>query len=168
MSRAVEDAAARLGADPLEPPARWDNLVAAARLINDYEGARTHEARYREFGARLGARLAQLIERGLATPTSQYDEALATVRAMRDMVAEYFARYTAILSPAATGPAPAGLESTGDPANNAAWTALGVPAIAVPLPVDGPPLGLQIVAAWDGDDELTALAAAVEQRLSLQ
>ena len=73
--------------------------------------------------------------------------------------------YPAILSPAATGPAPAGLDSTGDPANNAPWTALGVPAISVPLAVEGAPLGVQITAAWGRDDALVAVAAQLETQI---
>ena len=57
-----------------------------------------------------------------------------------------------ILAPAATGPAPLGLSFTGDASMNSPWTAMGVPAITVPMPVgDGLPLGLQITAA-PGDD----------------
>ena len=60
------------------------------------------------------------------------------------------------------GPAPAGLESTGDPSHNAPWTALGVPAISVPLPVERGPLGVQMAAAWGRDDALVAVAAELE------
>ena len=74
-----------------------------------------------------------------------------------------FWEYPAIVGPAAMGPAPAGLTSTGDPAINAPWTALGVPAITVPLPVPGAPLGLQINAAWGRDDALVAVAAHAER-----
>jgi Asp-tRNA(Asn)/Glu-tRNA(Gln) amidotransferase A subunit family amidase len=40
-----------------------------------------------------------------------------------------------------------------------------VPAISVPLPVDGAPLGLQITAAWGRDDALISVAAQAEQLL---
>jgi len=77
-----------------------------------------------------------------------------------------FWEYPAILSPAATGPAPAGFESTGDPSNNAPWTALGVPAISIPLATEGAPLGLQLTAAWGRDDALVAVAEHAEQLLA--
>jgi Asp-tRNA(Asn)/Glu-tRNA(Gln) amidotransferase A subunit family amidase len=165
MRHAVEDAAAALGARALDPPEGWHELVDAARRVNDYEGARTHESRYREFGVRLGARLAELIERGLITPAAQCADALDHIHRMRQTMAGYFAGYDAILSPSATGAAPAGFASTGDPRNNAAWTALGVPAISLPLPVNGAPLGLQIAAPWHHDDQLVSLAADLEERL---
>ena len=167
---AMEDAIAQLRAgglaiDSVDPPAGWERLAAAALTINDYEGARTHAARYREFGEGIGARLAELVRRGLATAEEEYAAARAHVEGMRVELARVFTEYPAILSPAATGPAPAGLGSTGDPAANAPWTALGVPAISVPLPVEGPPMGLGITAASGRDDALVAIARQVEELL---
>ena len=137
----------------------WERLTRAAFLINEYEGARTYEPRYREFGERLGAKLAAVIRRGLATTAADYDAAIAQVAAMRDRMSVVFSKFDVILSDAATGPPPAGLETTGDPAANAPWTALGVPAICVPR--DGELVGLQITAAWGQDDALVAHAATL-------
>lgn len=65
-----------------------------------------------------------------------------------------------ILTPAATGPAPIGLASTGDARMNAPWTALGTPAVAVPMPVaKGLPLGLQLTA--DRGQDAKVIQAAV-------
>lgn len=170
MERAVNDAAERLSAgglpvDRLDLPAGWDRMLTAIRTINDYEGARTHEVRHREFGQRIGRKLAELVEAGLAIPYSRYETALARVGQMRRSMERVFLEYSLVLSPAATGPAPAGYQSTGDPLHNMAWTALGVPSISIPLPTTGAPLGLQISAAWDHDDELVAAAALVESRM---
>ena len=153
--------------DRIELPPVFDQLLPAARLINDYEGARTHEERWKEHGERIGARLAQLVREGLAIPAEKYQAALATVAQAKREMAEVFRHAPVILTPAATGPAPLGLASTGDPRMNAPWTALGVPAISVPLPVgDGPPLGLQLTADAGRDAMLLAVAAAVAQGLS--
>jgi Asp-tRNA(Asn)/Glu-tRNA(Gln) amidotransferase A subunit family amidase len=137
----------------------WDRLTRAAFLINEYEGSRTYEQRYREFGERLGAKLAALIRRGLGIPEDEYRAATAHVTAMRGRLSAVFSDHDVILSDAATGPAPAGFETTGDPAANAPWTALGVPAICVPR--DGSLVGLQITAAWGEDDALAAFAATL-------
>ena len=68
--------------------------------------------------------------------------------------------------PAAMGPAPLGLTSTGDPRMNGPWTALGVPAISIPMPVgDALPLGLQLTAAHGGDARLLRAAVRVHQIL---
>jgi Asp-tRNA(Asn)/Glu-tRNA(Gln) amidotransferase A subunit family amidase len=170
MERAVDQAVERLRAsglevDRMDPPAGWDGLLAAARTVNAYEGARSHSERYREFGERIGVRLAALVREGLAIAEGEYRAALEHIAAMRTVVAQIFREYPAILSPAAAGPAPEGLASTGDPAHNAPWTALGLPAISVPLPVNGGPMGLQIVGAWGRDDALVAVAAQAEQLL---
>jgi Asp-tRNA(Asn)/Glu-tRNA(Gln) amidotransferase A subunit family amidase len=149
----------------IDPPDGFDRLLPASRLINDYEGARTHEARWREYGERIGLKLAALVQHGLGIPRSQYDEALDTVSRMRRVMEAFFAEYSTALTPAATGPASLGLESTGDPRMNAPWTALGVPAISVPMPVDGPPIGLQITAASGRDAALLETAVQVESAL---
>ena len=148
--------------DEIPTPEGWDRLQSATRTINRYEGARSHRARLEEFGDRIGPELARLVRAGLRLTDSEYEDARAYVENMKMKVASLFWDYPAILTPAAAGPAPAGLSSTGDPAHNAPWTALGVPAISVPLPVDGPPLGLQMAAAWGRDDALVAVAAQLE------
>ena len=68
-----------------------------------------------------------------------------------------------ILTPSAPGEAPAGLERTGEPVFNAAWTALHVPCVTVPVghgPL-GLPLGMQIVTARGQDRAALAWAAYV-------
>jgi Asp-tRNA(Asn)/Glu-tRNA(Gln) amidotransferase A subunit family amidase len=166
----IQEAVERLRAtgvrvDALDPPEGWRELIGAAFEINCYEGARTHEARYRAFGERMGARLAELIREGLFMPRERYQSAVAHVAAMRSRLEPLFTEYDVLLSPAATGPAPAGYASTGDPSNNAPWTALGVPAIGVPLPGQAPPMGLQITAATGDDDRLVLTAKQIEELL---
>ena len=72
------------------------------------------------------------------------------------------------LCPAALGPAPASLDSTGDPVMNLPWTYLGLPALTVPAGQadNGLPLGLQIVAAWMADEKLLAWASGIETALA--
>jgi Asp-tRNA(Asn)/Glu-tRNA(Gln) amidotransferase A subunit family amidase len=170
MTRAVHAAAERLRAggvavDEMDPPEGWDRLLDAARTVNAYEGARSHAGRYREFGDRIGVRLARLVRQGLAMAEDEYQAAMGHIAHMRGAVAQIFWEYPAILTPAAAGPAPAGLESTGDPAHNAPWSALGVPALSLPLAAEGGPLGLQMTAAWGRDDALISVAAEAERLL---
>jgi Asp-tRNA(Asn)/Glu-tRNA(Gln) amidotransferase A subunit family amidase len=69
-------------------------------------------------------------------------------------------RYDAILTTAATGTAPLGLESTGDPMFCAIWTMCGLPAVTVPLMrgANGLPLGVQLVGPRHGDARLLRTA----------
>jgi Asp-tRNA(Asn)/Glu-tRNA(Gln) amidotransferase A subunit family amidase len=149
---------------PIEFPAGWTDLLAASRLVNQYEGARTHEAAWRQHGLGLGARLAQLIGDGLQLSEGQYLDALSTIAGMKQKMDRLFREYPVILTPAAPGPAPL-LDSTGDPRMNAPWTALGTPAISVPMSRPGSlPLGLQLTAR-PGDDALLldfAVSASLE------
>jgi len=149
----------------LEVPPGFDRLLDAALAINDYEGARSHRERWREFGVRIGVKLAALVERGLELPEDGYRAAQEAVESSRREFRALFGEYPLLFTPAATGAAPLGLESTGDPAANAPWTALGVPAISIPMPVDGPPLGLQATAAWGADGALLSAASEVERLL---
>jgi Asp-tRNA(Asn)/Glu-tRNA(Gln) amidotransferase A subunit family amidase len=68
--------------------------------------------------------------------------------------------------PAAPGPAPEGIDDTGDPVMNAPWTHAGVPAVSVPAgTADGLPLGLQVVGRFGADERLLARAAELEAAL---
>ncbi len=164
MSRAVESLCAQgVVVDELSAPDGWERLQAAAQAINCYEGARSQRERFEQFGDRMGKKLAALIREGLRMPQAEYEDARAHVEQMKVEVNSIFWEYPAILTPAALGPAPAGLESTGDPSPNAPWTALGVPAIAVPLPVEGGPCGVQVTGAWGRDDALVSVAAQLEE-----
>jgi Asp-tRNA(Asn)/Glu-tRNA(Gln) amidotransferase A subunit family amidase len=150
--------------DLIELPPGWQDLLAASRLVSQYEGARTHEAAWRQHGARLGAKVAQLIADGLQLPESCYSEALATITGMKQKMDVVFREYPVILTPAAPGPAPIGLDSTGDPRMNSTWTALGTPAVSVPMAWDGAlPVGLQITARRGDDAMLLDFAVAVSR-----
>lgn len=71
------------------------------------------------------------------------------------------------LTPAATGPAPRGLDSIGDPAMSAPFSLARLPAITVPAGrLDGLPVGLQLVGRPDADADLLAYALAVAGSLT--
>ncbi|TAJ81457.1 amidase [bacterium] len=74
------------------------------------------------------------------------------------------------VSPSATGPAPEGLGSTGDPAMNMPWTHAGMPTITLPagLAANGLPLGLQMVAPYKKDERLLEWAEALAKILDAQ
>ncbi|HLU03409.1 MAG TPA: hypothetical protein VKZ94_11620, partial [Advenella sp.] len=70
-----------------------------------------------------------------------------------------------ILTPSAAGTAPRGQEHTGVPAFNKMWSVLGWPCLHLPVTLgkDRMPVGVQLIADWQQDFRLLALAAIVEE-----
>ena len=111
--------------------------------------------------ARLSERLRTRIERGRAHPAARYLEALAQIPRLNEGFSElYEQKYDALLTPAATGVAPAGVASTGDPVFCSLWTMCGLPALSVPLMsgANGLPLGVQLVGPRHGEGRLLRTA----------
>lgn len=149
-------------------PPHFAQALEAVRTINQYEGARTHAQRHEEYGPAIGLKLSQLVVAGLQIPEEVYQQALETLRLARLEMAEVFQSFPVILSPAAPGPAPSGLSSTGDPRCNAPWTGLHVPALTIPIPVPKEflPMGLQMAAAPHQEALLIAAATHCQALLN--
>lgn len=71
------------------------------------------------------------------------------------------------IAPGAPGPAPLGLDSTGNGALNAPWTAAGVPTVSLPAGrnADGLPMGVQLSGRFGGDEALLARARMINRVL---
>jgi Asp-tRNA(Asn)/Glu-tRNA(Gln) amidotransferase A subunit family amidase len=170
MASAFRQALARLRAAGLSVQSidivdMLDGLRDVSRTVMFYEGARAHEERYREHGARM-ADMGELVREGLTITDAEYELARRQIAGCRSRAAGLYANTPVILVPAAPGPAPFGLTSTGDARMNAPWTALGTPAIAVPMPVSqGLPLGLQLTAIHGDDARLIRTAVRVHDIL---
>ena len=133
-------------------------LADAQHTISFYEGARFHQQRFNQYGDRLGY-LATLVREGLQISDARYNEAMRFVAQSRLRLTEMYKATPVILVPAATGPAPLGLLYTGDARMNAPWSALGTPAISIPMPVSNAmPLGLQLTADHGEDARLLRTA----------
>ena len=171
MAAAFSGALSRLRAGgvtirPVDLAGMLASLVDAQRTVMFYEGARVHEERYKEYGNRL-ADMADLVREGSQIPASRYRDALDFIGECRGKVAALYKSTPVILVPAATGPAPLGLGSTGDSRMNAPWTALGTPAISIPMPVaKGLPLGLQLTADRGEDSRVIQTAMRLERLLA--
>lgn len=140
-------------------------LIADSRTVMFYEGAQFHEARYKQYGDRLQD-MAALVREGLEIPAAKYDAARRSIAESKARVAAIYAATPIILVPAAPGPAPRGLDSTGDSRMNAPWTALGTPAISIPMPVGaGLPLGLQLTGGHGTDARVIRTAVRLHSLL---
>lgn len=165
MAKSFSDTIARLRQRGLEIRAvnlrpMLDALIEETRVVMFYEGARAHEERYQEYGDKL-LDVAELVREGLRIPDQRYLDALGAIAMYREQISAQYVSTPVILVPAATGPAPLGLKSTGDSGMNAPWTALGTPAISIPMPVKGLPMGLQLTAAHGQDSSLLRTAVRV-------
>jgi Asp-tRNA(Asn)/Glu-tRNA(Gln) amidotransferase A subunit family amidase len=142
--------------------AMLSRLHDAQNTVKLYEGARFHEQRYKQYGARLGA-IAGLVRDGLKISAGVYDQNLQFIAECRTRVAALYSETPIILVPAATGPAPLGLAETGDARMNTPWSALGTPAISIPMPVGATlPLGLQLTADRGQDARLLRTAVRLQ------
>ena len=148
-------------------PGFLDALPAALHIVMAYEAAREHGERYRMHGPAIGGKLAALLEEGIGTGQNAYTNARQTLASARDAYQQWARRHPVVATPAALGQAPQGLESSGDPCCNAPFTALGAPALSVPMPTPPGqlPMGLQLAAAPGLDALLLATASACERLL---
>lgn len=166
--KAVEAAAGALGAEEVELPAEFAELIEAQQTILAFEAARAFAWERRAHADQLSLRFRALLEEGAAVPFERYAKARKQAAACRRALAEVFKRFDALLTPAAPGEAPKGLEATGDPLFNRMWTLLGNPCVTLPG-AEGPnglPVGVQFVGALGEDDALLDVCAWAETRLA--
>jgi Asp-tRNA(Asn)/Glu-tRNA(Gln) amidotransferase A subunit family amidase len=130
------------------------------RVVMEVEAAHNLRRDHEKGGERLSPALRGLIERGRAQPAVDYTAALAGRRALNAALDPVFDEYDALVTPAAPGEPPLGLETTGDPVFCALWTYLGTPAVTLPLLQSpaGLPLGVQLVGRRGNDARLLRTA----------
>ena len=170
---ALDHAAVRLsraGAPTVEisGPPEQDGLVEAQKIVMDYESARSLSFERITRPQDLSASLRERIAIGLSHSARTYDEARRTVTLARAALPSLFRDFDALLVPAAPGAAPKGLERTGDPIFNRAWTILHLPCITLPgwRNAGGLPVGVQLVARLGDDARLLRAAAFLERALT--
>jgi Asp-tRNA(Asn)/Glu-tRNA(Gln) amidotransferase A subunit family amidase len=129
------------------------------------EFAREQADRYAMYSHLYRPRTKEIIEIG----KSISDDELAQVRAhcarLRNEIHTVMdaAGIDLWLCPPALGPAPSGIEATGDPNMNLPWTHTGQPAITLPAgnAANGLPLGVQLVGRFDADELLLTWAGPI-------
>jgi Asp-tRNA(Asn)/Glu-tRNA(Gln) amidotransferase A subunit family amidase len=138
----------------------FERAIDLHRIVMEVEMAHNLHRDYEQGAASLSAVLRKLIERGRTYPAIDYTRALAAVAPLNASLDHVFDEYDAILTPAAPGPAPRGLDSTGNPAFCTIWTYLGTPAVTLPLlqSEEGMPIGVQLIARRGNDARLLRTA----------
>jgi Asp-tRNA(Asn)/Glu-tRNA(Gln) amidotransferase A subunit family amidase len=126
------------------------------------EFAQEHAEIYARHAALYRPRTAEIVEIGKSVSTGELlalrDNILALRRELEGLMDA--AGIDLWACPAARGPAPEGLHATGDPTMNLPWTHAGLPSVTLPAgrAEAGLPLGLQLVAAFDCDEQLLGWA----------
>ena len=159
---ALEELAELLGDQCFEaelPPAFAD-APAIRERIHFAEMAKCYYSHARRGEEQLSDILRSAIQKGNAILARDYIAALDWPDVLYAGLSEVFDRCDAILTPAAVGPAPATLATTGDPLFNGTWTMCGTPAITLPAftSADGLPMGVQLVGRRGDDGRLLRTA----------
>ncbi|MBI2986657.1 MAG: amidase [Deltaproteobacteria bacterium] len=135
--------------------ARHEKMIAM-------EMARTHEVWFRQYKSLYRPQTAAIIRSGQKVKVGELAAARASCKQLRVHLEQLMAEQGLDLwiSPAATGPAPEGLDSTGSPGMNLPWTHAGLPAVCFPAgrSSNGLPLGVQLVGRFLRDDYVLTVA----------
>jgi Asp-tRNA(Asn)/Glu-tRNA(Gln) amidotransferase A subunit family amidase len=145
-----------------------DDAFEWHRLIMEAEMAASLDREWEKGRDQLSDALRTQLARGREVRALDYQRACARAARFGDGLGEMFAeRYDAILTPAAPGAAPRGLESTGDPSFCTLWTLTGLPAVTLPLMrgANGLPIGVQLVGPRHGDARLLRTARWLASRV---
>ncbi len=150
-----------------ELPDDFADLIEAHPIVMNNESARALGWELATVRHQISPPLLDRLEFGL----SQTEAALTHAYAVFERCQRAFPAATEgldiLVTPAAPGQAPAGLEWTGDPAFNFLWTSLHVPCVTVPAGTgpDGLPLGIQVVGRRNEDRATLAWAEWVAAAL---
>ena len=147
-------------------PVRLDLLLAIFSLISCGEGASVHardvalDADAMRAGARAVAEAGQLI------PAPAVVHARRLREGLRGRMDSLTGGFTALLTPAVSGPPPDREETTGPFDLQTAWSLFGYPALALPFDSGGPlPASVQVIGAMRAESRLLQTAAWIERRL---
>jgi Asp-tRNA(Asn)/Glu-tRNA(Gln) amidotransferase A subunit family amidase len=170
---AVADALGKLalaGAqiEAVEEPPGFAEIRANALVVMCAEAGGVHRERFSEKKDLYGPKLREFLERGLNAQAWEYIRALEVQRRFRQEVDRVLACFDAILTPATPAPAPAGIESTGDPSFNLPWSLSGHPVISLPcaLAPSGLPISIQLTGATLEEGRLLKFARWCEEVVS--
>jgi Asp-tRNA(Asn)/Glu-tRNA(Gln) amidotransferase A subunit family amidase len=149
--------------DFAEVRARHDVIMSA-------EAAYVHADWFKEYKDLYSTKFTELIGRGHLITNDQLKNALTAHDNFRAEIRSAFLDHNIDLwiSPSTIGPAPKGLENTGDPIMNLPWTQAGLPAINLPVGKNehGLPMGLQVVGNWYKDESLLFWAKDLEKAVA--
>ena len=148
-------------------PTAFDEAAEIRRRINFAEMAKNYYGHERRGRDAMSAVLREAMDEGKTVLARDYLAALDWPVVYNAGLESILERCDAIICPAAPGPAPTGLESTGDAIFNGLWTLCGTPAVTLPLleSGDGMPMGVQLVGRRGDDARLLRTARWLMERV---
>jgi Asp-tRNA(Asn)/Glu-tRNA(Gln) amidotransferase A subunit family amidase len=137
-----------------------ENAIDWHRAIMEADLAKNFRREYERGKNSLSETLQEMIERGQQCLAMDYNYAQEHIPALNSELDEILMEYDAIITPATTGEAPLGLESTGSPVFCTPWSLCGVPSISVPIlqGSNGMPIGVQMISNKHDDARLLRTA----------
>jgi Asp-tRNA(Asn)/Glu-tRNA(Gln) amidotransferase A subunit family amidase len=141
-------------------------VTASLRRLVNGELAREHAKLFERHRDRYRPQTAAGIQAGLLLDERQLlDDRRAVLERRRHVEAQRWSAGVDVwLSPAACGPASAGIASSGSPWLSVPWSYVGLPAVALPAgTVGGLPVGLQLIAGWEADEQLLSWCAGISR-----
>lgn len=150
---------------------KWNDhlltLVDDHRTVMAHEAAETLEPMITGREQEVSPQLRALVSDGQGVGEEDYDQALFRGRRSRALLEKLLGENGVIVGPAASGPAPEGLDQTGSPDLSRPWQLLGLPAVVVPgaRTDKGLPLGIQLIGLPGSEEKLFALGRRLEPLL---
>jgi Asp-tRNA(Asn)/Glu-tRNA(Gln) amidotransferase A subunit family amidase len=143
-----------------------DEIIERHGLITAAEAAINHAKWFTDHADEYHQKTRELIQDGQKIGVDQLEQAKLGREQLREELSKAMKAEGVILwiSPSAPGPAPKGLESTGNPVMNLPWTHAGLPTLSIPAGInsDGLPLGLQVAAGWYEDEKLIEFGPLIQ------
>jgi len=146
----------------------FDEIVERHYRIVAAEAARIHEPWFDRYRDLYHPKTVELVLKGRGISDEELARDLDGCEKLQDHLIRYMNQLDLWISPPALGPAPRGLDSTGDPVMNLPWTQSGLPAVSLPAgrSQEGLPMGLQLAGMLGDDDEMLFWATQIEPVLA--
>jgi amidase len=170
LRRAAAAAAIAAGALPasLDPPEWFDALYAYHDAVMGWETPRALAYERASRTSMINEATLRFLDSLSSVTLEEYDAAQQALIDRASLLDRLFGDCDVLLTQAATGEAPRGLDFTGDPVFNKVWTLLHAPCVTLtaghgPL---GLPVGVQLVGRLGDDAGVLAAAALLEDALA--
>lgn len=147
-----------------------ENINKRHKRLMAAEFALVHHDWYNEHPDGYSDTSVELIDQGRSVPTQDIAIGRTSVGDLRNQIHDVMDNKSIDLwiTPAAPGPAPKGISTTGDPIMNLPWTHAGLPTISIPADKTdtGLPTGVQVIARFNNDEDLLAWADGLIKHLT--